>query len=242
MPDERRYTQPEIETIFEMAATEPRTLASGSARDGLTLSELQAIGEEVGLAPGRIADAAASLDRRHTPRQRLTAAGVPVGVRMSFDLPRAPTDREWGMIVAELRRIFGAEGKVTSTVGLREWRNGNLHATVEPTAAGYQLRLGTRKGQAPALALSSFFMFLVAFGVYDDGGTAGAIILGLIALMFLAPLFRLPQWASLREAQMEEIGQWAIQLIGAGAGSDDPSLTPPTGKLPEADDRPSPLE
>jgi hypothetical protein len=222
MPDERRYTPAEIETIFQIAASEPSTSDSGSARDGLTLPELQTIGEEVGLPPERVAEAAAWLNRRR-PGRRLTTAGAPVGIQMSFDLPRAPTDREWGMLVAELRQNFGAEGRVGSTSGLWEWRNGNLYAAIEPTKEGYQLRMGTRKGEAPALALGGLLMFFVAVGAFAGGAVVGPIFLVLLGLLFLAPLFRLRRWANLRESQMERIGQWTTELIGAGAEAEDPA-------------------
>ena len=45
MPEERRYTPAEIETIFQIAANEPPTAGSGSAAEGLTLPELQTIVE-----------------------------------------------------------------------------------------------------------------------------------------------------------------------------------------------------
>lgn len=222
MSDERRYNPAEIETIFQVAANEPAGSAGTHSPDGLTLSELQTIGGEVGLPPERIAEAAAWLDRRR-PVRRLTTAGAPVGVQMSFDLPRAPTDREWGMLVAELRQTFGAEGRVRSTGGLWEWRNGNLYIAIEPLKEGYQLRMGTRKGQAPALAFGSLITFFIAFGAFQDGALASPILLVLLGLLLLAPLFRLRRWADLREAQMERIGQWTTELLGAGVQSEDPA-------------------
>lgn len=222
MSDDRRYTPAEIETIFQIAASEPPASGGDSARDGLTLPELQTIGEEVGLPPERVAEAAAWLDRRR-PVRRLTTAGAPVGLQMSFDLPRAPTDREWGMLVAELRRTFGAEGRIGATGGMWEWRNGNLYAAIEPTKEGYQLRMGTRKGDAPGLALAGLMMLFVAVGVFQSGVIALPILLLLLGLLFLTPLVRLRRWADLRESQMERIGQWTTELIGTGAEADDPA-------------------
>jgi hypothetical protein len=214
MPEERRYTPAEIETIFQIAANEPPTAGSGSATEGLTLPELQTIGEEVGLPPERVAEAAAWLDHRR-PVRRLTTAGAPVGIQMSFDLPRPPTDREWGMLVAELRQTFGAQGRVASTGGSWEWRNGNLYAAIEPTKEGYQLRMGTRKGEVPAVALIGLSMFFIAFGVFQDGAVSATILLVLLGIILLAPLLRLGRWAKLRETQMERIGEWTTELIGA---------------------------
>jgi hypothetical protein len=127
------------------------------------------------------------------------------------------------MLVAELRQTFGAEGRIGSTGGLWEWRNGNLYAAIEPTKEGYQLRMGTRKGEVPALALGGLMMFFVAVGAFQDGAVMGPILLLVLGLLFLAPLFRLRRWANLRESQMERIGQWTMELIGTGAEAEDPA-------------------
>ncbi|HEX2209982.1 MAG TPA: hypothetical protein VHG93_20065, partial [Longimicrobium sp.] len=76
MMDERRYEEEEIAEIFEAAASprasEGRALAPAS---GLSLAELQAIGGEVGIAPERIAEAAAALDVRGGGAPRRTYLG-----------------------------------------------------------------------------------------------------------------------------------------------------------------------
>jgi hypothetical protein len=97
MTDERRYGEDEVSEIFE--ATAAARPSSGSAHPapvrGLTLAELQEIGMEVGVAPGRIADAAAKVDRRRNATPAGTWLGMPVSAGRTMDLPRAPTDREW---------------------------------------------------------------------------------------------------------------------------------------------------
>src|SRR5688572_4838999 len=133
MMDERRYGDEEVATIFERAAN-PQASGGGAVTStgGLTLRELQAIGAEVGLAPERIADAAASVEVRRGAPPRRTHLGMPVSVGRTIDLPRAPTDHEWEQLVVELRQTFGAHGKQVSQGNLRSWTNGNLHAYVEP--------------------------------------------------------------------------------------------------------------
>src|SRR6185436_7829751 len=100
MTDERRYGEEEVAEIFEAAAShrgsDERALSSTG---GLSLGELQAIGGEVGIAPERIAAAAAALDLRRGAAARRTLLGIPVAVGQAVDLPRAPTDREWEMLV-----------------------------------------------------------------------------------------------------------------------------------------------
>ena len=225
MPDERTYREDEVAEIFEAATAErPRPGSSAlSPAEGLTLAELQAIGREVGLAPERIAEAAAALDLRRDAARR-SDFGMPVSVRRSVDLPRAPTDREWEVLVAELRETFHAKGRVASRGEVREWTNGNLHAYVEPTPTGYRLRLGTTHGNALglnrmgaaglAMALVMLVLFLVTGNLPEE--LFAPLVLGLMggaALGYNA--LRLPPWALEREAQMERVAARAVALLGA---------------------------
>src|SRR5688500_5955661 len=110
MPDERRYREDEVAAIFEAAASRGSGAGAPTSGEGMTLAELQAIGSEVGMAPARIAEAAAALDLRRSTL-RVTDLGMPVSVRRAVDLPRPPTDREWGILVAEMRGTFNAKGR-----------------------------------------------------------------------------------------------------------------------------------
>lgn len=225
MPDERRYREDEVAQIFEAAASARREAASNALApaEGMTLAELQAIGDEVGLAPERIAEAAAALDLRRDALRR-TDLGMPVTLRRTIDLPRAPTDREWEMLVAELRETFNAKGRVGSRGGVREWTNGNLHAYVEPTATGHRLRLGTTKGDAVPfnrLGAMSLVVALVSFVLLFLAGELPAE--SMIPLIFAAMgsgalaynALRLPSWALEREEQMELVAGRARVLLGA---------------------------
>jgi hypothetical protein len=121
MTDERRYHDEEVAEIFEAAATpqrsNPRALSSG---DGLTLEQLQEIGREVGVAPERIAKAATALDLRRSALPQRTTLGMPISVDRSVALPRASTDREWELLVGDLRETFYARGKDRSQGEMRQ--------------------------------------------------------------------------------------------------------------------------
>jgi hypothetical protein len=231
MPDERTYREDEVAEIFEKAATARQGPAAGALApaQGLTLAELQAIGAEVGLAPERIAEAAASLELRRDAGRR-SDLGMPVSVRRSIDLPRAPTDREWEMLVAELRETFNARGRVGSRGDVREWTNGNLHAYVEPTPTGYRLRLGTTKGDAVGLNRMGAFGLVMALVwlvvLFLSGALSEAAFVPLmLAVMGGAALavnaLRLPGWAQEREAQMERVAARARSLLGAAPEPED---------------------
>lgn len=224
MMNERRYSKDEVRKIFELATT--RTLsqsASSPEASGLTLEEIQGIGREVGLEPSHVAKAAAALDSR--PLRK--SLGQPIEVGRVVHLPRTLTDHEWDQLVAELRSTFRAQGKVTSHGGIREWRNGNLHACIEPTQSGYRLRLGTLKGDATGInALGATTLAagaLVFSSLWLSGEFADALITtaifattGIGALV--TNVIRLPRWATERQKQMEHIATKVASLAANDPG------------------------
>lgn len=219
----RRYGEEEAREIFSLATTgDTRDQMLRADSGGMTLDELQRIGQEAGIEPARVAQAAAALDARGRVAPVRRSFGMPVGVSRVVDLPRAPTDREWEQLIAEFRTTFGAQGKVTSSGGLRQWSQGNLHISVEPNERGEQLRLSTLKEDAIALnglgtvlaGISVLFSAVVAAS--GQGGKALLILAmfgGMSVFAFGANLLRLPRWARERERQMEELAEHAVKLL-----------------------------
>jgi hypothetical protein len=224
MPDERTYRENEVAEIFEAAARSVSGSTSLSRPEGFTLAELQSIGGEAGLSPERIAEAAAAVELRRGA-VRGENLGMPVSVGRTVDLPRAPTDREWKMIVADLRETFGAPGRLGSREDVREWHNGNLHAYVEPTSTGYRLRLGTTKGNAVSLnrmgamglimALVWLVVFLVGYGPSNAPIIGPLLMFAVSAAALGYNALRQPGWALEREAQMEQVAARTRSLLGA---------------------------
>jgi hypothetical protein len=224
MTDQRRYTDDEVREILGRATSPEeagRPAVGRSEETGMTLAELQSIGREVGIEPTQIARAAAALDRsgRRVPRRKLL--GMPVGVGLVVDLPRAPTDREWEILVSELRQTFEAKGRVESHGDLRSWTNSRLHAHVEPTPTGYRLRLGTLKSNAFLMDAAGFGALVVGGVTLAAGGLADLaepmIMAAMGAVALVANRIRVPAWARTREQQMEYIAERARQLIGSDA-------------------------
>ena len=219
----RLYGDEEASEIFRLATTgdtphQPLPAESG----GLTLDDLQRIGQEVGIEPARVLQAAASLDARGRPAPVRRSFGLPVGVSRVVELPRAPTDREWERLISEFRTTFAAQGRVTTSGGLREWSQGNLHICVEPTKHGEQLRLSTLKEDAlilNGLGLIMGGMSLLTGALVAAAGKPGKALLvlgmfgGIALAAFAANLFRLPRWAGERERQMEAIAEHAVELL-----------------------------
>jgi hypothetical protein len=224
----RRYREDEVRKIFSLAADQSVSRPPvTSPANGLSLAEIQSIGHDVGLDPEAIARAATALDISQQPVR--TSMGVPIEVTRTVQLPRAPTQNEWEQLVAELRTTFRATGKISTHGELREWRNGNLYASVEPTAEGYRLRMGSVKGDAAGInalgvtgiaASAVTFASLSFWGVPASFGDA-ALFLGPLMLggggiaALLGNRARVPRWARQRAEQMEQIGRKLLAIMDA---------------------------
>lgn len=211
---ERRYTDDEIAAIVRSAADDRQVVEKQLPREsGLTLSDLQAIGREVGIMPDAVARAAVTLEVQGRASQR-TWLGLPIGVARSVALSRRLTDDEWERLVVQLRETFNARGTTRSEGSLRSWTNGNLHVLLEPTANGYRLRFGTYNGGARAsisagvAAVGVTIATMVATLASGTLGHAvpGVAFLGVVGLGMIANgAMRLPGWARLRGRQMEAL-------------------------------------
>ena len=219
----RRYRDEEVREIFSLATTgDTRERSLPAESDGLTLDDLQRIGEEAGIEPARVADAAGKLDARGRPSPVRRSFGLPIALSRVVELPRAPTDREWEQLISEFRTTFGSQGQSTTSGGLREWSQGNLHISVEPTERGEQLRLSTRNEAAVALngfgIVTGGMSLLMGATVAAAGKPEKALVVfgmfgGMALASFGANLFRLPSWARERERQMEAIAEHAVKLL-----------------------------
>jgi hypothetical protein len=212
---ERRFSEAEVAQIFERA-TSGHAVQATRAVEGLTLAELESIGKEVGISAEQITRAALSLSTGEAkPTQSFL--GMTTGVGHTVHLDRRLTDEEWERFIVEVRETFNARGTMTSQGSLRQWSNGNLQVLLEPTEAGHRVRFRTVKGDAPwtfsaGLVASTVSVIgevtAVLTGVAHDVGLVvsfgvlGAIGIGAAATTAL----RLPGWARVRKAQMEELG------------------------------------
>ncbi len=180
----------------------------------LTLAELQAIGAEAGISATAIARAARELALR-APGQAHTRTmlGVPVAVGHELTLESPVSDEEWTRIVVRLRETFDARGELREQGAFREWSNGNLHASLEPTATGHTLRLRTKKGSAREMlgmagGLAGFAASLGVLGHFADKPKAfviAAMMASIAAGIGGWQLVSLPRWAALRAQQMQDV-------------------------------------
>jgi hypothetical protein len=233
---DRRYDDEEVAAIFRAAAEgPPPPPPHASAEQGLTLTDLQAIGREVGIAPDAVAQAAAALEVRRGATSP-TFLGLPIGVERTVTLNRRLTDEEWERLVVELREVFKARGATRSDGSLRQWTNGNLQVLLEPVATGHRLRFGTLHGGARAsigaglatLGVTAVLTISTAISGNLSNAVPGIVMLLAIGVGMLASgALRLPSWARLRGRQMEALAARIALPPG--------SVAPPPPALPPGD-------
>ena len=219
----RRYGDEQVREIFSLATTgDKRDQPLPGESGGLTLDDLQRIGEEAGIEPARVAQAAETLDARGRSAPVRRFLGLPIGMWRVVPLPRAPTDREWELLISQFRTTLGTHGQATTSGGLREWSHGDVHISVEPTEHGEQLRLSTRNEAAVVLngfGIATGGMSLLMGAVVASASMPGKAlaVFGMFGGMSLAAfgsnLVRSPRWARERTRQMEEIAEHAVALL-----------------------------
>ena len=117
--DERKFTDEEVQEILKEAVEKApsRALAKG---EGLSLAELKSVGEEVGIDPSRLEDAARSLAlrKRNQPNRILggpTVLNFERKVEGEFDPDDTPE------ILSVIRRTMSQQGEIEEIRGSLEW-------------------------------------------------------------------------------------------------------------------------
>ena len=223
---ERHFNDEEVAAIFKRASeNEHQGLPRLAEGKGMTLAMLQDIGREAGMSAESIADAARALAVSATTTSE-TFLGLPIGVGQAVEIDHPLSDADWERLVGDLRVTFNAQGLVQSDGRLRQWRNGNLRAVVEPTANGQRIRIQTFKADSRSMMLlgaAAMGAAVAASAAVAAAGTLGNSIAGIafMGLMgagsFAFGALRLPGWARRRRAQIAEVTSRA-------AASDKPRI------------------
>ncbi len=182
--DQRRFTDEEVREILRRAVSRAPSHAV-TRSDGLSLAELKAIGDEVGIDPGRLEAAArdVALGRRGRPGRLLGAPTVMAFERRvegAFDPDDTPE------ILSVIRRTMGRQGEASEIHGALEWK-------VEGDTGARWITLSTRDGvttiggsanlnsaaaltffPAGILGLIASLVGLVEF--VRDGGVVGLVV------------------------------------------------------------------
>lgn len=214
----RRYTDDEMSEIFRRATDSAHKLdGHASTRSGMSLAELQEIGQEAGIPAEQVALAARSLDQpAATGPVTRRMIGLPIAVADDAELNRHLNDDEWDQLVVMARDLFAARGQLRQDGSFRQWTNGNLQVLLEPGPHGHRIRLRTMNGFARSLIIGGTgaigIAIVVALVPLLEGSQEmianldGMAILGLAGLAMIGRgVFGLRGWAKRRQEQFRQL-------------------------------------
>jgi hypothetical protein len=207
--DEPRFSTDAARAVFRRAAEHQemaRATLDANAGD-LTLSDLQAIGAEAGIAPAYVAAAAAELESPDTTEDAPWWYSGPTEIKAEAVVPGTITDGPvWAAMVRALRNELGGNGTVTQLDTTLEWsidRNGQtVRVTATPEAHGTRIRIAqSTKEMARVIPILSgtfgitslLLAILYAAGGFEPDVAMLPVIFGAIALLVFAagtPAFR----------------------------------------------------
>jgi len=173
---ERRYSDEEVAEILKLAVESGGALVHRGA-DGLSLAEIQAIAEEVGIDTTRVESAALSLDVAESQRS-VPILGTPYAPQYETRVPGTMSEEDFPEVLATIRRVMGRHGIPDERFGGLEWK-------AQDTMGGRYISLHPKEGEIEIRAygnfrdgiFTSFLPTMVAVGAMT--ALAGAALEGL---------------------------------------------------------------
>jgi hypothetical protein len=217
----RRYNEEEVRLILKQALDPALDESKPQAiQDGLTLQELQEIGAEVGIDPGRIQLAAA---RMESPVQAPANPylGMPTTVRFESTIEGASLSTETESdVVSLIRTVLGRQGVVDRWERSFEWKArdpmGGRYVSITRVDVGLRLSvLGNyRDGVFSILGGVGGPVFVGAAAILSTLalGPAG-ILLGGAAVAALPPRFAYRAWRKREDATLASLHARLLDLL-----------------------------
>ena len=191
--DERKFTDREVHDILKRAVDHTPSSTALPRTEGLSLSELQAIGAEVGIDPKILEEAARGLTLG-TGSWINTIIGAETVLNYERTVEGEFSPDHTHEILSLIRRVMGRHGEVADVRGSLEWsvkgETGERHVTVSPKNGSTTIH---SSANITSVAIGTFapavIMGLVAsvVGVVSWGETGNP--LGLVAAATVLPAF-----------------------------------------------------
>lgn len=197
-PEERRFSEEEVRKILKKAV-ERKPSQALARREGLSLAELKAIGEEVGIEPSRLEEAARSVIRGDsaTPGRRFLGGATVLDFERRVPGEFQPDDTP--EILSLIRGVMGHQGEVDEIHGSLEWRvkgdAGDRYVTLSPRHGSTTIRASANLSSMAVLTYLPGGMMgavasLIGFLKFFQSGTEVGLIVGLAVLPILYPILR----------------------------------------------------
>lgn len=219
-----RFTDEEAKEILRRAVDVDHSSVGGSV-EGVSLSELKAIAEEVGIAPQAVDQAARSL-QRSLPSKRGGFFGGPRSLEVEGHAG-APLDRtNTAEVLALIRGALGRKGQATEIHGSVEWAGGSEmveeYVTLAPSEGSTVVRAGANLSGLVNLMFGlpltlSAVLSAVGFMVAADEAAAVGMVMSLLLVPAVFLVLRVVYGAVVRSeaAKLEGLVEELVDEVDA---------------------------
>jgi hypothetical protein len=195
--DDRKFTDEEVREILKRAVEKggSRSLARS---EGVSLAELKAIGEEVGIDAQRLEEAAWAVARRGMHRPS-TWLGAPTVLTFQRRVTGEVNPEDTPEILGTIRRIMGQQGEVDEIHGTLEWAVkgdvGERYVTLSSREGITTITSSANLTNAAILTylpvgIIGLITSLVGLIKYVQDGSTVALVVCLAVLPILYPILR----------------------------------------------------
>ncbi len=194
--DDRKFSDKEVREILKRAV-ETRPNQALATTDGLSLTELKAIGSEVGIDPARLEEAAKAVvggGHRSNP-----ILGAPTAVHFERKVPGEFETGDAHEIFSYIRRTMGRPGEVSETQGSLEWSSdgelGDRYVAVSRRDGSTTIRASANLSNLalvtylPAGLVGAIVSLIGLLEFFKDGSEMGLVV-ALTVLPILYPILR----------------------------------------------------
>jgi hypothetical protein len=226
--DERRFTDEEVREILKKAVEKSSSRALTRKPEGLSLAELKVIGEEVGIDPSRLEDAARSVALGGANQTNALLGGPTVvnferTVEVEFDPKQTPE------ILSVIRRTMGQQGEVDEIHGSIEWRTkgdlGERYITISPRegstaiTGSANLTIAAVVTYLPAGIVGATLSFAALIASVRSGSLPGLIFVLTMIPVFFGVLRTV--YGRISEAQSGKLNRVVDELAGLISKGDE---------------------
>jgi hypothetical protein len=195
--DERRFTDREVHEILKKAVERAPSRALVKS-EGLSLAELKAIGEEVGIDPARLEDAARAVTLGGRNRAERILGG-PTVLNFERKVERELDPEDTHDVLSLIRRTMGQQGEVSEVHGALEWSAkgelGERYVTLSPRDGTTAIHSSANLSNAAILTylptgIIGFFVSIAGLARFAKSGSEVGLILFFAVLPVLYPILR----------------------------------------------------
>lgn len=225
--DERKFTDQEVREILKKAVERAPSRALMKS-EGLSLAELKTIGEEVGIDPARLEDAARAVTLGGGKRTN-RILGAPTVLNFERKVEREFDPDDTHEILSLIRRTMGQQGEVSEVHGALEWSAkgeiGERYVTLSPRDGTTAIHSSSNLSNAAILTylptgILGFFVSIAGLAKFAKSGSEVGLILFFAIIPILYPILR-TIFSKISRAESAKLHQVVDELARLTEGSGD---------------------